>query len=346
MRFAIAFVDTATSGAGATRVARIDRDHGDACPPCLVLDEGAQLMKGPTVQDRSLAAASSCPQANALEVFKSNPACGVFGGLYDLLADDVVHVRGEAALLAGEALETALGRAGLLLLEFGAEPPLAKAHTFDGLALMERAVAVRSDVGDAEVNAEKVVGDDLRLLVHVTSLKKEEVAVAEDKITLAVQAGEQFGLMLSADEGHLLATVERPDRDLAFVDLVGDKAVIEGECRQRPERALRALVEFVGVRDFRKDAHCAVSAKPERGAYVGVAEFVQGELPERSLPQSDIADVVARGVRGLKCTLERSVLIWRRLEFEACDQLHAAIVPSIGSFDKGRQEAGAIPHPR
>lgn len=347
MSLTVGFINMTTDGTLAAGIARVNRYNYHSRALRLVGDKCPELSERPRVQNRPLAASGSYPVADVRQVFQRNPLAGVVRGLYDLLRDDVINVAGKAPLFAGQDFQFALGRARLLGLQLAAQLAVAIANAFDALALVECPITGHGDIGDSKVNAKESVGVNLRRFFNIASLEQVELAVAKDKIALAVQAFKQLGLALAADERHLLATSHCPDGDNALGELVGNKAVVEGEGCQRLERALGFLVLLIGIGNFSKDAHSNVSADSEGRPNIGVTELVQGELPERAFPPSHIADVVARGIGSIERLLERRVLLWSRLELDLGNKLHTDIVPSIGVLVKlGIQEGGAIPHPR
>ena len=334
MRRPIAFIDTTTSRTGTRRVARINRNNGYTCALCFVGYESTQLVERPRVQNRPLAAPSSYPFADIRQVFQRNPATGVFGGFNDSFAQGVVNVSSEAAFLAGKGFQAAFGRSGLFSLQLGAQATVTVANVLDRLALVDVAVTVNGDVVDTKVNSKEAFGVNLRRFFNIAALVKIELAIAKDKIALAMQTLKQLGLSFAAYERHFLAARHCPDRDGALSELVGHKPVIERESSQWPKGMLGLTVFLVGVGHLGKDTHSNISTKAESFSDIRIAELVQSELPENPFPPRLATDIVARSVSGLKCLFECSMLFWRRLEFDLSNQLHTEIIPSIGNFAK------------
>ncbi len=104
----VAPIDTAASRTALRGVFRINRLHVDASQRCLVGQKGAKLSECPAVVRASLRPSKRCPFTDALEVFKSNPAPGVFGLPHHVLTDPVVEVGGEAPLLRLRRLNSRL----------------------------------------------------------------------------------------------------------------------------------------------------------------------------------------------------------------------------------------------
>src|SRR5262249_40896546 len=78
---------------GTRRVPRVPRQDGAPGPFRLVRQEGVELPERPSREPMArVAAPSREPPADALEVFRRDPATGAFGVLDDRLADPVVLV--------------------------------------------------------------------------------------------------------------------------------------------------------------------------------------------------------------------------------------------------------------
>src|SRR4030095_14659458 len=147
------------------------------------------------------------------------------------------------------------------LLQPASQATLTIAHALDGVSLIELPVGVGGDVSNTQVNPKKTVRVYRRVFVNVANLVQVELAVAVNQVALTVQAWQQPGSVCADDAGHLLPTVHCPDRDDTFVELVGDKPVIEGESGKRRERALSLPVQLVGVRHLCEYAHGDICAK-------------------------------------------------------------------------------------
>src|ERR1700730_17101415 len=117
--------DVAAFGTFPRCVAGIDGDQRDSGERRLVVEERPELEKGPTVENSPLLAPSPYPFANPRQIFDGDPAPGAFSESNDLLTYHVVRVFGKARLFAGQFLQSTLGCAGLLALQFGAQPAMA-----------------------------------------------------------------------------------------------------------------------------------------------------------------------------------------------------------------------------
>ncbi len=151
LAFAVGLLAMSALGACPAGVARIDLHDGDSRVLRLVREEADELVERPTRQPvPSVPTPSRYPVAYSLEVFKSDAASGVFGGLDDRLADAVVLVATEPGFLPGQPSEFLLGSLGSFPLEpFSLQVVLA-ANLLDRLAAMPLGfVAGGRDLGNA-----------------------------------------------------------------------------------------------------------------------------------------------------------------------------------------------------
>lgn len=318
----IGFINMATGGTSTRRVAWIDQRNGNTRTFRLVFDFLSEVVKSPTMQDRALTTPSRYPFTNTLQILKGYPASGVFGGIYDLLRDNVVGIARKASFLARQAFQLAAGAVRLALLKFGSQAAVTDTHMLDALALMKLTVAGDGNIRYAQIDAKKLVYFNFRRFFYVACLVKVELPLAVDQITLATQSLKQIEVVLAADERHLLSSAHRPDTHLLWREFVGDEPFVERKRRQWLERALGFLVQFVGVGNFGKHAHCDIRAQAELLTDALIAQLVQRELPEHLSFPRPFTDIVASGVCCFKRSFEQGVLFGRWLQLELRDQFH------------------------
>lgn len=107
--------DVVATRTGATSVPRVNEGYGDSREPCLVLDEGPELIEAPRVVDATLAATiNRCPAPYPLQVFKGDPAAGVLGLRDQALRDNMIHVSSESRFLSSPLPEQTLRGLGVL----------------------------------------------------------------------------------------------------------------------------------------------------------------------------------------------------------------------------------------
>ncbi len=169
-----------------TGIARIDVVDRHACKTRLVLYEGPKLTKRPTtVQSSALLPPSPRPRADTLEVFEGYRPLRALGKLDDAFADLVVSIRGEAALSAGQLLQTAPFRLGASALQLSPESSSSSAYTVDRRARMDVPVRVGCNVPDPEVHPECSFGNKRLRGVDLTGSEQVPLALPVDKIALA-----------------------------------------------------------------------------------------------------------------------------------------------------------------
>src|SRR5690606_32247019 len=229
LRRSIAFVDVPAGGAGARGIARVNRDNRHTNELSLVLDKGAKLKERPAMQRGSLGATNRYPLADAAQVFEGNPACGVFRGSHDALANRVVGVRGKAALFARQFLEAAARRLRALALQLGAQATVAVAHVIHGAAAVDRPVAVGGDVDDTQVHTQELVYVLHRRLVQLADLRQIELAAPVNQVRLALHKGQQGKLALPRDKWDGLPPFDRPDAYGLRGEFPGQDAVVVGD---------------------------------------------------------------------------------------------------------------------
>src|SRR6266852_1785847 len=180
-------IDLPAGQARLRRVAGIDQHDWHPDTRRLVLHEGPQLSECPVGVARSLPPSNRDALANALEVFQSDSASGVFGGAHQRLADAVVRVALETRVLPAQGLEFAFGRARLAALQtasaVGKDPPL----LFDTRAGIDGGIRVGGDVDDAQVDAKKVVHVSCRNIGYLERGVQVEHAISQDEVGLTAQ---------------------------------------------------------------------------------------------------------------------------------------------------------------
>lgn len=333
----IGLVNMPTRRAATRGVARIDQHHGDADPLSLVADKGTKLRKRPAMQLSALLPPSPHPRAHAFEVFKADRPFCAFGSLNEVFADRMVGVFGEAGFLARQAPEPSLGRQRAFLLEPVAQATMPVPHVLDRAAAVDRAVRVRRDVGDAQVNAKHIVYVLGIGFLHLARDQQIPRAPVEQQVAFTLACGEHLTLPLATDKRNGRSPAQSPDRYLRWRKGERENAVIVGNTGKRAKRALCFLVQFVGVSNFGKRPHGHLCRQPEPLAYLRVARLLERKLAKRARFPRNIADEVARGVGRLKRAPEEIGLFGRRLQLQLCNQLHTL---NYSTYERCAQEDG------
>src|SRR5262249_3936830 len=110
--FPVGLLAMPARGAGPRRVAGVHEDDRHSGQLGLVADEALQLGEGPTRMLRPVLGPNRGPLADVLEVFKPDPAPGVFGQSDQFLGNAVVLVPAVIRLATGQPLEPWLGTLG------------------------------------------------------------------------------------------------------------------------------------------------------------------------------------------------------------------------------------------
>src|SRR5229473_2771000 len=147
-------IDVPAGQARLRRVAGIDQLNWHPDVRRLVLHEGAQLSECPVCVARSLPPSNRDALADALEVFQSDSATGVFGDAHQRLADAVVRVALEARLLPAKGLEFAFGRGCLAALQIAPAVGEGASLLFDARASVNGGIGVDCDVDNTQVDAQ------------------------------------------------------------------------------------------------------------------------------------------------------------------------------------------------
>jgi hypothetical protein len=222
----VALIDEAAGGALPAGVARVHCDQRDARKDRLVLQECAQLRKGPTVENLWLLPPSPYPVANASQFLDGNTASGAFSGSNDLLTDYMVYVAGEPRLFARQFLQTALGGARLFLLQLRPQAAIPQADALQFSPSIDSSIAVGRDPGYAKVTTRKLSDSGLRRIRH--SARRHQIPLATDgsQIGFARPVQELGALAFPANERDFQSAIERPYRDRGRRRIPGQNAVV------------------------------------------------------------------------------------------------------------------------
>lgn len=319
----VALINTTAYGTGARSIMWVNRNYGHTGQPSLVLDKGSKLEERPVMQRSSLGATQPYPPADTLEVFKSNPATGVFRAGHDAFADRVVGIRSKPVFLAGQLLEASARRLRALALQPGAQATMAITHVVHGVTTVNRPVAVRREVDNAQVHAQEFAYVFGRGFLHLAHLVQVEFAAPKDQVRFALHERQQGKLTLARDKRDGLPSAHRPDAYGLRGQLPGQDVAVIGDAAMRAESTPRFAVELVGVGDLRQQANGHLGRQLVALAHIVVAGVVQVVLAKRLGVPGVCADEVRRRVRHLKCALQQVGLFRRRLELDLRNQFHA-----------------------
>ncbi len=257
-------------------------------------------MERPAMQCSPLIATTRYPVANTAEFFNGDRARSGLRIVYNGLADVVVCPGGEAALLARQFAEAATAGLCALSLQLCAEAAVTVAHKVDNVALVERAVTVNRNIDNAHIDTEYTIDIARLSLINIAHGHQVELAAHIAKIGLALLGLQQFKLAITADEGNNLPTTAHPKGDGLGLESPVQHPIIVGNPAMWLKRALRFLVEFIGVCHLRDTAHDQLRRQGKRCPDIRIHEFMQGELPKSLSVPSGIAYGIASGIARLK----------------------------------------------
>jgi hypothetical protein len=319
---AIGLLAVPTGGTGAARVARVHEDDRDTSKARLVRDERPQLIEGPGVQCCPVAAPNGYPLPNPLEVFQRDSATCALSLGNDLLADDMVGVRGESAFFARQVLQPPLGALGALPLELGAQPSVSVADVLQVPTAMDGAITGHRDVGDPHVYAKELLSVGRGRLFHIAGRKQVKATIAVDQIGLAMLGGQQCTRPVPTGEGQ----ADTPAKHLqghGHVTLsVRDDLVVIGDRPVRREGAQTLPVQLVGVGHLADGADGEVGREAEAVSDIGVDQSLQGILAERTGLPRHPTDEVAGRIDPLQRGEQLLMLVGVREQGDASNQLH------------------------
>ena len=331
LRHPITLLAMATNRTGLRGVARIDSDQRNASELGLVRQERAQLMKRPGMQIIALRATEPYSVTDAGQVFDGNTASGAFRLFDNLLANPVVLIGCEACLPAGDRRQSAVGATGPIRLETPALATAALANAKHSVTRKDHAVRVTGNVLDTHINAKPAIRFKGVVFSDAANLVQVVVAIAQDKIALALKRVKHLALTLTANERNGLPPVNRPDGNFGLVQFPGQDSIIVSGRSSLAESVLGSLVELVAVGDDRDHAYGRLSGQAKLLTDSIVCSMVYVVSSEGLTHPGLVADVVSCLVPRQKRAPERVGLSLGGLEFYLRDQFHASMIPHFTS---------------
>ncbi|SFU95105.1 hypothetical protein SAMN05421543_11527 [Alicyclobacillus macrosporangiidus] len=157
----------------------------------------------------TLSLANRYPVTNALEIFKCNPAPGVFGFRNQHFRNAMVYVGGETGFLAATLLQQTLGRLCAFRLQALAKACVAMAQSVHVPSRKHLAVAVCRDVLNAQVHAKKSIWSTLWWIWDIHNDSEVEGAIAVNQVGLSTNPLEACSLVLAKQNGDQDAAAKR-----------------------------------------------------------------------------------------------------------------------------------------
>ena len=338
----VALVDIPARGAFPRGVARIDSDNRNPGENRFVRDKRSELRESPTVQNCSLRFPNRYPTSDSGQFLDRNSSAGDFGCLNDLLANDVVGVRGESSLTPGKLFESAFGRSVLLSLKFGAKMSMSEPNAPYGRAAVAESIRSAGDLSNPKIDAKK--GRRLGLCRFADFARGPEIepTAAIDQVGLSMLAGEQRELWGTSSESNLQALVESTNRDGLLCGLPSENARIVSDRTVRAKGALGLLVELVRVRNLSNATYGDLRGQSEFTAKCQIAQRVDAVLSELLNLPRPLGHPVACLVDSLNRFQQRSVLRWSGEQLHFGGKPHSAPSSDVfGALDVTADCSGA-----
>ena len=240
--------------------------------------------------------------------------------------DLVVCPSGEALFFLASSFKQATRGLRTFGLKLAPKLTVAIANVLNRLALLDSAVTVYRNIGDAQVNTKKTLNIKRRGLINVADSEQIELTVDISKVGFALLGLQQLPLMFTADKGDYLTTRHRPNRYGMGRQAPVQYPIIVGNAAAWLKRSLRFLVQLVGVRYFGDATDHQLRRQPALLADGVIGDFVKVELTESLCIPSLLTDLITGGISRLKGYFEQVSLFFGRLQLHFGGQFHRCIV--------------------
>ncbi len=335
-------ITVTTHRTGTRRVARVYQNNGYTRQLRFVRDFLPEIVERPAMQIGTLRLSNRYPGADALKVFQGDAATSALSLFDQSLADRVVGIAGETIFSTCQFFQAMAGGFRALALQFATQTAVTVTHAVDCASRMPFAIAVGSDIDNAQINPQRALYVPFVWLVHRTGRQQVEFATHVSQIAFALLVVQQFPLALSAHERDAQASAHRPDRDGLRRQSPVENAVIIGNGAVRLEHPPGFLITSVGIRDLRDTANRYLSSQSIALTNGIIQRLVQGILPKALLFPGVLADGVARSIRYLKRLQEIAGLFVVGEQLHLGNQFHAtSVAQNVRSFNSLN---GGMPH--
>lgn len=322
LRFPVCLLTVAALIADAACVARIHDNQTDAFLFGFVAQESPQLEERPVAHlpTHFSVKAGSVPYSR--QIFNGQCLSRCSGITHNLFRDVVIRVANEPLLALRCFLQATFCRLRTALLQ--APPVLSQllAKRLDFLARIRFAFRSGSYFNDSQINPQHATFRIGRRLFYVARRQKKPFAFDQNQITFPLPCLQKRRLTLTANKGNFDAPCRRPNRNLPFVELVSQDAVVVRNRAKWLKSALHFLIEFVGVRDFGHTSNNDLRTQFKSLTSANVSDFVKRELPKGLIAPSQLRQIIASGVGDLQSRFQRLRLFRRGLQLELGNQLH------------------------
>jgi len=322
LRLPVPLVDCSTFWTTLTRVGCVHQPHTHACKQRLVSDEPSQLVKCPSSMLRSLAFPNRYPDANSLEVLKSNSASGVSSLRYDAFTDAMILDGSKSGLLTRDFLESsfsALGSASLKSLPMRRVP---LAGSFNFCPRMKLGIGVHRKIADPKVDPEPTLWVNRGAVWNIYGHKEVKLTPAVNEISLSSNAFKTSTMVGPDGTRNRDTTIEGQDRESVQTVLESVESLVIWERPERVKLGKLGLISFVDFADFTDSSYGMLSAEIECLADLVVEELLKPKFVSRSKLKSFLGDPVASCIGTAKCLQKAFLLGFIGQELHGSDQFH------------------------
>ena len=299
---AVGLVYNPALGTNPRRIPWVNGHHGYAHERGLVLYELAKLKEGPGMVLTPLALADFYPSTNTAQVFQGDSTESVVGFRHHLFGDAMVHITGEASLLASPCPEKSFARASALRLEFGSKFGVALAESVDRSARVGHAIGVGQDVHDAQVATQEACRLDSRGFGCFDGLVDEGAPATIDQSSFVLA---RKGHTRTGYEGKPLAVNKYRTVPLVPMLVKGDGSQGPKGCKGRT-----AGFVFVGSGHLANSYHRLRAGKTKARAGFVIGSALEGKPMEKLFregngrkPVAAVVELLHHRTEGMGVTL-------------------------------------------
>lgn len=332
-------------------VARVNRNNTHSCTSGLVLDKFSQLIESPISKLKthfssevrtSVSVHNRSPLSNPTKVFKSDCLTRDSRQFDKATADIVIHPTSEPRLTMAQLLKVTLRRLRTMFFSRVLEPCFELSHSAtqgaDGLTAVLVAFAVRSNLNNAKVSANKLSGFVLRSFCNVTDHHQIELTVDKAKIAFALLSQKHLFLKLSSDKRNLHSSCNCPERNLAFLSEESQYSGIVGDRTRGAKVSLSELIQLVRISDFGVAPDNQLRSQRELLTDIVITGFVQVKRLEAFVFPCMLRHTIASLVRLFKCGEKDLLLLVRGKELDLSNEFHYRVTPDHLSKTERREK--------
>lgn len=314
----------ATTRAGSTRVLWIHKSNRNACQFSLVLDEAPKLTKAPRMLDTPLVLVNRYPTADTFEVFKGNPAVGVFSFRNQQLGNNVVRVSCEKRLFGAPFPEQTPCRLCSFALKPGSEFCMPHTYPIKFVAAPRLSVRVSGDVVYAEVNSKPFFRLVSGFFRNFNDYGKIEDPGSQDKVYLSPDSAEFFELVGAELHVDCFSAIQCQN-GYAINAFPAEYSLVIDYGSIASENWLNVSVAFVCFCDFANGSDGQLCRQTVLSSYFAVYKPLQIDFVCSSASKRDGCYFIAGFIESFHCFKEVTGFLRVRQQFSEERLLHRLI---------------------